>query len=154
MFKSNVYPALEELKQPLSAQQLQILKSQLESENPNPSPQSQFNYAWGLIKSSNHKHVASGIEILRHLYQDNEDLKRECLYYLSLGSYKIGEYGRSRQYVEKLLEIDPNNMQAMGLKTSIEDKITNDGLIGLGIGTGAVAIGVGVLVGILGRKRK
>lgn len=51
MFGS-VYPALEELKQPLSEEQLNVLRNQLKAEEPKPSPQTRFNYAWGLIKSS------------------------------------------------------------------------------------------------------
>lgn len=154
MFKSSVYPALEELQQPLSSQQLQILQRQLESENPNPSPQSQFNYAWGLIKSTNHRQVQQGIDILVEVYKEDTSMRRECLYYLSLGSYKVGDYTNSRRYIDKLLQVEPENSQAKGLKESVEDKITTDGLIGLGIGAGVLAVGVSILAGVLGRKRR
>lgn len=154
MFKSSVYPALEELEQPLSSQQLQILKNQLESEKPESSSQSQFNYAWGLIKSNSHRQVQEGIDLLVQIYKHDSSMRRECLYYLSLGSYKVGDYGNSRRYVDKLLEVEPDNQQAKGLKESIEDKVTTDGLIGLGIGAGVLAVGVGIIAGVFGRKRR
>lgn len=47
MFEKAVYPALEELQQPLSQEQFRILKDQLNSEEPTPSAQTKFNYAWG-----------------------------------------------------------------------------------------------------------
>lgn len=62
MFEKPIYAALEELEQPLSSKQLEILKNQVDSEQPTPSPQSLFNYGWGLIKSDNHKKQQEGVD--------------------------------------------------------------------------------------------
>ncbi|KAK6465985.1 hypothetical protein DFJ63DRAFT_311065 [Scheffersomyces coipomensis] len=151
--KSAIYPALEELKQPLSPKQLEILKNQLESEKPNVSSQSLFNYAWGLIKSPHYKDQQEGVEILTNVFRDDPSMRRECLYYLSLGSYKIGDYSNAKRYVETLIHGEPDNTQAIALKESIDDKITTEGLIGIGIVGGVLALGVG-LVGALLRKKR
>lgn len=154
MFNTKVYPALEELKQPLSQEQLRVLKDQLQSEEPNPTPQTRFNYAWGLIKSGNHKQQEFGVQILTELYKSEKDMRREVLYYLSLGSFKLGDYTNAKRYVEALLEIEPHNLQAQTLLENIEDKITTEGLIGLGVVTGIVAIGIGVIGGLVRKNRK
>lgn len=154
MFNKTVYPALEELKQPLSQEQLRILKDQLQSEEPNPTPQTRFNYAWGLIKSGSHKQQEYGVQILSELYKSEPGMRREVLYYLSLGSFKIGDYTNAKRYVEALLKIEPENLQAKALLESIEDKITTEGLIGLGVVTGIVSIGIGVIGGLVRKNRK
>lgn len=152
IMSKTVYP-LEELELALSPKQLQILKDQVDSEQPTPSPQSLFNYGWGLIKASTRKQQQEGVTVLAHLYRDVPSMRRECLYYLSLGSYKTGDYTNARRYVETLLHGEPDNAQAQALKQSIEDKITRDGLIGLGIAGGAIAITLGIIGSTLRRKR-
>ncbi|KAI5950107.1 FIS1 [Candida jiufengensis] len=152
MFNS-VYPALEELKQPLTPDQLNVLRNQLESEEPKPSPQTRFNYAWGLIKSNSHKQQREGLEILTSLYKTETSMRREILYYLSLVSFKIGDYTNAKRYIEALLKIEPHNSQASQLKENIEEKITQEGLIGIGIAGGVLAIGIG-LIGALVRKNR
>lgn len=153
MFGNSRYPALEEVQDPLSSEQLRILKDQFESEGSDPSPQSQFNYAWGLIKSVNYKMQQQGINILSNLYRDVPSMRRECLYYLSLGSYKVGDYTNAARYAETLLKNEPDNKQAQALKESIHDKVNQEGLIGIGIAGGALAVGVGILGALLRRKR-
>lgn len=152
--KSSVYPALEELSSPLLNQQLQILKNQVEAEQPEVSPQTTFNYAWGLIKSSNHKHQEEGVRLLTGVFRDVPSMRRECLYYLSLGSYKIGDYTNARRYVDTLLDAEPENSQARALKVTIDDQVTKEGLIGLGIVGGAIAaIGLGIMGAMMRKKR-
>lgn len=153
MFGKSTYPALEELQELLSSEQLRILKDQVESEGQDPAPQSQFNYAWGLIKSSNYKMQQQGISILSELYRDVPSMRRECLYYLALGSYKIGDYSNATRYADTLLKNEPENKQAQDLKESIHEKVTQEGLIGIGIAGGALAVGVGILGALLRKKR-
>lgn len=147
------HPALEELSQPLLHQQLTILKNQVDSEEPSPSPQLQFNYAWGLIKSNNTRNQKQGVQLLTIVFRDAPSFRRDCLYYLSLGSYKIGDYAGARKYVETLLDAEPENVQAQQLLLSIEKTVTNEGLIFLGVATGVVAIAGGILGGLLRKKR-
>lgn len=146
------YPALEEVNQPIAPEQLQILKNQLDSESP-PSPQSLFNYAWGLLKTDNHHSQKTAIEILSTLYRDVPSLRREALYYLALGSVKIGEYTNARRYAESLLEKEPQNSQFLALKSAIDDQVTQDGLIGLGVAGGVLAIGLGIMGAFMRKKR-
>lgn len=153
MLFEKLYASMEEVNEPLAPEQLRILRDQLESERPNVSPQSEFNYAWGLIKLDHHKQQIDGLRIMERLYKDVPELRRDCLYYLSLGSVKVGEYTNARRYVDFMLKKEPNNSQALELKKTIEDKVTNDGLLGLGILAGALAVGVGV-AGALMRKKK
>ncbi|KAI5960848.1 FIS1 [Candida pseudojiufengensis] len=153
MFNS-VYPALEELKQPLSQDQLNILKNQLDSEQPKPTSQTQFNYAWGLIKSNQHRLQQQGIDILVKLYKQESEMRREILYYLSLGSFKIGDFSNAKRYIDSLLKIEPENQQALQLKDNIDDKITKEGLIGIGIAGGVLALGVGIIGALVRKNRK
>lgn len=102
-----------------------------------------------MIKSGSHKQQEYGVQILSELYKSEPGMRREVLYYLSLGSFKIGDYTNAKRYVEALLKIEPENLQAKALLESIEDKITTEGLIGLGVVTGIVAIGIGVIGGLV-----
>lgn len=148
-----VFSALEELEQPIAPEQLTILRNQLKSEEPDPTPQTKFNYAWGLLKTPSKKGQKEGMQILTYLYKDVPEMRRECLYYLCLGSYQLGDYSNARRYVDTLLKAEPENTQAKALKHSIEEKITRDGLIGLGIAGGVLAVGVG-LIGALARRKR
>ncbi|KAK6455892.1 uncharacterized protein RJT20DRAFT_129276 [Scheffersomyces xylosifermentans] len=151
--KSSVYPALEELHSSLSPQQLRILKDQVDSEKPDVSAQTKFNYAWGLIKSDSYKYQQEGIWLLTEVYADDKSLRRECLYYLSLGSYKVGDYTNARRYIDTLLQEEPQNTQARSLKETIDENVTRDGLIGLGIAGGVLAIGIGLMGAFMRKKR-
>lgn len=146
------YAAFEELNEPIAPEQLEILKNQLDSEKP-PSPQSLFNYAWALLKTSNSRNHKQAIEILYTLFQNVPSQRRESLYYLALGSVKTGEYSNARRYADMLLQNEPENTQFKALKKAIDDRVTDDGLIGLGIAGGVLAIGAGILGATLRRKR-
>ena len=49
--------------------------------------------------------------------------RRECLYYLALGQFKLGHYNDARRYNDSLLEKEPRNMQALSLKALIDDRV-------------------------------
>lgn len=153
IFNRTGYPALAEVKEPLSSEELRVLRDQLDSEKPNPTAQSQFNYAWGLLKSNSLRHQEQGIHILEILYRSEPSMRRESLYYLSLGNFKTGNYTDAKRYIQTLLKSEPNNEQAQQLLKSIEDQITKDGLIGIGVAGGILAVGVGI-VGALVRKNR
>lgn len=151
MFSSN-FPALEELNMGIAPEQLQVLKNQLDSESP-PSPQSTFNYAWGLLKTDRVPAQKKALDLLATVYRDAPSLRREALYYMALGSVKLGEFTNARKYAESLLEKEPDNTQFKALKKAIDDQVTQDGLIGLGIAGGVLAIGLGVMGALMRRKR-
>ncbi|EGV63843.1 mitochondrial membrane protein [Yamadazyma tenuis] len=148
-----LYPALKDFEHTIPIERLNVLRNQVESENPDPSAGSLFNYAWGLIKTKGHKYNQEGVEILKELYRKEPDIRKDCLYYLSMGSLKLGDYTSARQYIEELLKIEPDNSQGQAMKNVIEDKITKEGLIGLGIAGGILAVGVGIIGALIRRKR-
>lgn len=94
--------------------------------------------------------------LLSEIFRTSPERRRECLYYLALGNYKLGNYGDARRYNDLLLDKEPTNQQAGNLRQLIDDKVAKEGLMGVAIISGvAVAAGVigGVLLRNLGRKR-
>lgn len=89
------------------------------------------------------------------IFRASPDRRRECLYYLALGNYKLGNYAEARRYNDSLIELEPNNLQAQSLSQLIEDKVNKEGLVGMAI-VGGLAVAAGVVGGILvrGAQRK
>jgi len=141
---------------PLQAAELDVLRAQYEKEGDMVGVQTKFNYAWGLVKSNKRPDQQLGVMLLSEIFRTSPERRRECLYYLALGNYKLGNYADARRYNDLLLDREPTNMQAVDLRTLIDDKVAKEGLMGLAIITGVtVAAGVvgGVLLRNLGRKR-
>jgi len=61
--------------------------------------------------------------LMIEIYKEAPGRRRECLYYLALGQYKLGHYNEARRYNDSLLEKEPRNMQALSLKALIEDRV-------------------------------
>ncbi|GER52534.1 lycopene beta-cyclase [Striga asiatica] len=102
-----------------------------------------------------HASNASRLEIMAKasLTNANSPLqKREKLYLLAVGYYRSGDYSRSRQLLDKCLEIAPDWRQALSLKKTVEDRITKDGVIGIGITATAVGLLAGGIAAALARK--
>ena len=130
---------------PLTKDQLEVLRQQVLSEGDLVSVQSRFNYAWGLIKSDVVHDQRLGVKILTDVYKDSPQRRRECLYYLAIGTFKLGDYADARRYVESLIAHEPENHQALALQQMINDKIAKDGLIGIALVSGLVAAGATAL---------
>lgn len=110
----------------------------------------------GLIKSNSRQDQQEGVRLLSEIFRASPDRRRECLYYLALGNYKLGNYAEARRYNDSLLEIEGGNLQAQSLRQLIDDKVAKEGLMGVAIVGGlaaAAAVGVGMLVRGAGRKR-
>lgn len=139
----------------LKPAELAVLRSQYEKEDPYPSLQTKFNYAWGLIKSNKRDEQQLGVQLLSDIFRQSPDRRRECLYYLALGHYKLGNYAEARRYNDSLLEIEEGNLQAQSLRDLIEDKVQKEGLFGVAI-VGGLAVAAGVVGGLLvrGAQRK
>lgn len=108
------------------------------------------------MKSNTRADQHLGVMLLSEIFRTSPERRRECLYYLALGNYKLGNYGEARRYNDLLLENEPANLQASNLRTLIDDKVAKEGLVGVAIVSGvAVAAGVigGILLRNLGRKR-
>ncbi|KAK9472244.1 uncharacterized protein V1510DRAFT_417718 [Dipodascopsis tothii] len=133
--------------------ELDILRRQFEREGQFVSIQTKFNYAWGLIKSTKQPEQTLGVRYLTEIFRDAPERRRECLYYLALGNFKLGNYVEARRYNDLLLEREPNNLQARSLNKLIDDRVAREGLVGMAIIGGAVALG-GVLLGTLLKRRR
>lgn len=69
--------------------------------------------------------------LMAEIYKEAPGRRRECLYYLALGQYKLGHYNEARKYNDLLLDKEPRNMQALSLKALIEDRVAKGILSGV-----------------------
>eukprot|EP00850_Spirogloea_muscicola_P011368 SM000070S21334 [mRNA] locus=s70:398476:400013:+ [translate_table: standard] len=84
----------------------------------------------------------------------SREQQREVLYLLAVGYFRSSDYTRSRRFVDKALQVQPNFRQAESLKKMVEDKIAADGMIGIGLAATAVAlVGAGVAALATSRRR-
>ncbi|KAJ8534219.1 hypothetical protein K7X08_007543 [Anisodus acutangulus] len=120
--------------------------------------------SWALVHSKQPDDVQRGIAMLEgeicqiffSIYVINFLLtfysplqQREKLCLLAVGYYRSGEYSKSRELTGQCLEIAPDWRQALSLKKAIEDRITKDGVIGIGITVttiGLIAVGIVALL--------
>ncbi|KAH9299600.1 hypothetical protein KI387_031282, partial [Taxus chinensis] len=110
--------------------------------------------SWALVHSRQAVDVQRGIAMLEVALDNGGGplQRREILYLLAVGHFRAGDYSRSRRYIDQALQIAPDFRQALTLKKLIEDKITKDGVIGIGLAATAVGIVAGSLVAALARK--
>lgn len=109
----------------------------------------------GLIKSSARNEQQEGVRLLSEIFRNAPERRRECLYYLGLGNFKLGNYAEARRYNDLLLDHEPGNLQAGSLRGLIDDKVSREGMVGVAIVSG-VAIAAGVIGGMLfkGARRR
>ncbi|KAF3025337.1 Tetratricopeptide-like helical [Penicillium mononematosum] len=148
-------PYAADAESPLKPAELQVLRAQYEKEGDYVGIQTKFNYAWGLIKSNIRSEQQEGVRLLSEIFRGAPERRRECLYYLALGNFKLGNYGEARRYNDLLLEKEPANLQAASLGSLIDDKVAKEGLVGVAIvgGLALVAGVVGSLV-VKGARRR
>ena len=102
----------------------------------------------GLVKSDIRSDQHLGVMLLSEIFRTSPERRRECLYYLALGNYKLGNYGEARRYNDLLVEKEPANLQASNLRQLIDDKVAKEGLMGVAIVTG-VAVAAGAIGAVL-----
>ena len=109
----------------------------------------------GLIKSSARGEQQEGVRLLSEIFRNAPERRRECLYYLALGNYKLGNYAEARRYNDLLLDHEPSNLQAGSLRGLIDDKVAKEGLLGVAIlsGVAIAAAGVGAMIFKGARRR-
>lgn len=107
----------------------------------------------GLIKSNARTDQQEGVRLLSEIFRAAPERRRECLYYLALGNYKLGNYGEARRYNDLLLEKEPANLQAASLGQLIDEKVSKEGLLGIAI-VGGLALAAGVVGGMVFRGAK
>ncbi|KAJ3071101.1 mitochondrial membrane protein [Podochytrium sp. JEL0797] len=118
------------------------------------SPQTKFDYAYTLVKSGLRRDHEAGLQLLHELYKENPARRRECLYYLSIGNYKLANYVEARKFNEILLQMEPTNAQSLQLRTLIDDKVRTDGLVGMAIVGGVVASLAAIGLAFFGGAKK
>ena len=106
------------------------------------------NFSKGLIKSTSRSDQQEGVRLLSEIFRSSPDRRRECLYYLALGNYKLGNYAEARRYNDLLLELEGGNLQAQSLRNLIDDKVAREGLMGVAI-VGGLAVAAGVVGSLL-----
>ncbi|XP_060177409.1 mitochondrial fission 1 protein A-like [Lycium barbarum] len=110
--------------------------------------------SWALVHSKQPDDVQRGIAMLEASIANSSSplQQREKLYLLAVGYYRSGEYSKSRKLTDQCLEIAPDWRQALSLKKAIEDRITKDGVIGIGITVTTIGLIVGGIVASLVRR--
>ncbi|KAJ5303276.1 Mitochondrial fission 1 protein [Penicillium atrosanguineum] len=148
-------PYAADAESPLKPPELQVLRAQYEKEGDYVGIQTKFNFAWGLIKSNERPDQQEGVRLLSEIFRGAPERRRECLYYLGLGNYKLGNYGEARRYNDLLLEKEPANLQAASLGSLINDKVAKEGLMGIAI-VGGLAVAAGVVGSLIfkGTRRR
>ncbi|KAJ5773378.1 Tetratricopeptide-like helical [Penicillium paradoxum] len=148
-------PYAADAESPLKPAELQVLRAQYEKEGDYVGIQTKFNYAWGLIKSNVRSEQQEGVRLLSEIFRGAPERRRECLYYLALGNFKLGNYGEARRYNDLLLEKEPANLQAASLGALIDDKVAKEGMVGVAI-VGGLAVVAGVVGSLLlkGARRR
>ncbi|KAF8216359.1 hypothetical protein K438DRAFT_1657554 [Mycena galopus ATCC 62051] len=116
--------------------------------------QTKFNYAWGLVKAPVRSHQVEGVRLLQELYRAEPTRRRECLYYLALGHYKMGNFEEAKKFNALLMEKEPTNMQAISLAQLIDKGVTREGYIGMALVGGAAAIGTLLVAGLIRRASR
>jgi len=137
----------------LSYDELEVLRLQYQKElaQSHITIQTKFNYAWGLVKSPVREHQVEGVRLLQDIYRTEPTRRRECLYYLALGYYKMGNYADARSFNDVLLEKEPTNLQAQSLASLIEQAVTKEGYVGMALAGGIAALGTLVIAGLIRR---
>nr|VZI39217.1 unnamed protein product [Spirometra erinaceieuropaei] len=89
----------------------------------------------------------SGIEnydtqfIYQSARNSRPDRRRECLYLIAIAHTKLCDYEKALQCCKSLIEVNPEDHQAVELKEEIERRTRRDGLTGLAL-IGGAALGV------------
>jgi fission 1 protein len=107
----------------------------------------------GLIKSNARNEQQEGVRLLTDIFRTTPERRRECLYYLALGNFKLGNYAEARRYNDLLLDKEPNNLQAASLRTLIDDKVAREGMMGVAI-VGGLAVAAGIVGGLIMKSSK
>ncbi|ORX92337.1 mitochondrial fission 1 protein [Basidiobolus meristosporus CBS 931.73] len=137
-------PTIQDAQLPLTSAELNILRRQYDKDQEKPSLQTRFNLAWGLLRSKRKADQKEAIGLFTEMYNHEEERRLECLYYLALGYYKLGNYLEARGFCQHLLEYVPENEQVLALQASINNQVTREGVVGIGIVGAVVVIGVAV----------
>ncbi|XP_030826160.1 mitochondrial fission 1 protein [Camarhynchus parvulus] len=103
---------------------------------------------WGLVRSRYREDTARGVALLSELLPETPpEEQRDVLFYLALGCYRLKEYERALEHLERLLAAEPQNAQVLRLRSRVRSRLRRDGLVGAAI-VGGVVMGVAGLLGV------
>ncbi|XP_015706236.1 mitochondrial fission 1 protein [Coturnix japonica] len=89
-----------------------------------PSRRCRFEYAWGLLRSRYHGDIRKGVAMFRDLMADGDpDERRDYVYYLAVGNYRLKEYEEALKYVGALLQAEPGNTQGLRLQQLVRKRM-------------------------------
>lgn len=93
-------PYVADAESALSQAEVQVLYDQYEMEaaSGHITTQTKFNYAWALIKSTQRQQMLQGVALLTEIYRSDPPRRRECLYYLALGHYKLSNFDEAKRF--------------------------------------------------------
>lgn len=140
----------------LSYDEIEVLRLQYEKElaQSHITVQTKFNYAWGLVKSPVREHQVEGVRLLQEIYRTEPSRRRECLYYLALGYYKMGNFTDARSFNDLLLSREPTNLQAQSLASLIDKGVAREGYVGMALAGGVAAVGTLLIAGLIRRATR
>ncbi|KAG1769541.1 hypothetical protein EV702DRAFT_1141111 [Suillus placidus] len=140
----------------LSYDEIEVLRLQYEKElaQAHITVQTKFNYAWGLVKSPVREHQVEGVRLLQEIYRTEPSRRRECLYYLALGYYKMGNFTDARSFNDLLLSREPTNLQAQSLASLIDKGVAREGYVGMALAGGVAAVGTLLIAGLIRRATR
>ncbi|VDL86722.1 unnamed protein product [Schistocephalus solidus] len=103
----------------------------------------QFMYALELLKTKSKEALLTAITLLESGFKRSSqpDRRRECLYLIAIAHTKLGDYEKAIQCCKSLIEVNPEDHQAVELREEIERRTRRDGLTGLAL-IGGAALGV------------
>ena len=118
-----------------------------------------FEYAWCLVRSPYSTDWKDGYTLLKELYHNTKDeqMKRDCLYYMAIAQYKLKEYDEALKYCDGILKVQPQNHQTKMLKEHIKKTIHKRGLAGMAVVGGAslvFGLGVAAVAALVAAKKK
>jgi len=121
-----------------------------EREGGRASVETQFAYAWCLVRSRNTSHLRLGTQLLEDLYRKTSDetAKRDYLYFTAVGYCRLKEYEKAQKFTKAIMMVEPGNRQARQLDDYIKKKMRTDGLIGMAVVGGAAAVALGSIIGL------
>ena len=117
--------------------------------------ETKFAYAWALGKSDSNVDLNEANTLYKELLVEFPDMSRDLYFLLSETHLKIGKFELSKMYVNKVLEIESKNKQAISLLKKIKEKEKREATIGvLSVAGAAVAAGIALkwLFGNKGRS--
>lgn len=89
--------------------------------------------------------MRKGINLLEDLSNRHPEGKRDYIYYLAFGYARLQDYTLSLKFIDKFLQIEPENEQARSLRELVKAKRMNEATKGAAMVGGAAMIAGGLL---------